>query len=50
MRKPQIEITIRTEIDNLLARSGKQFASGASQSSLSIALEAWDLIPEPKEA
>lgn len=29
MRKPQIEITIRTEIDNLLARSGKQFASGA---------------------
>jgi hypothetical protein len=49
MRKPQIDIAIRTEIDTLLERSGKLFASGALQSSLSIALEAWDLIPEPKE-
>ncbi len=50
MRKPQIDITIRKEIDNLLQLSGKQFASGALQSSLSIGLEAWDLIPEPKAA
>lgn len=49
MRKPQIDVTIRTESDNLLERSAKLFASGALQSSLSVALEAWDLIPEPKE-
>ncbi|MGV1751429.1 hypothetical protein [Agrobacterium sp. CG674] len=50
MRKPQVDTAIRKEIDNLLERSGKLFASGALQSSLSVALEAWDLIPEPKEA
>lgn len=50
MRKPQIDIEIRTEIDTLLEQSRKLFASGALQSSLSVALEAWDLIPDPKGA
>ncbi len=46
MRKPEIDVTIRTDIDNLLERSAKLFASGALQSSLSVWLEAWDLIRE----
>lgn len=47
-RKKQIDPAIRKQIDELLEASGKKFSSGDLQGSLDIALQAWDLIPEPK--
>ena len=47
-RKKQIEPTIRKRIDELLEASGEKFSSGDLRGSLDIALQAWDLIPEPK--
>ncbi|MBY5461059.1 hypothetical protein EHI47_18545 [Rhizobium leguminosarum] len=47
-RKKQIEPTIRKRIDELLEASGKKFSSGDLRGSLDVALQAWDLIPEPK--
>jgi hypothetical protein len=47
-RKKQIEHAIRERIDELLETSGKKFSSGDLKGSLDIALQAWNLIPEPK--
>ncbi|MBK0023979.1 hypothetical protein IAE29_23340 [Ochrobactrum sp. S46] len=49
MRKPEIPTDIRVHIDKLLEQSGQQFSSGDLQASLRTALQAWELIPEPKE-
>ncbi|MCK4207134.1 hypothetical protein J3U99_20400 [Brucella pituitosa] len=49
MRKPEIPTDIRVHIDKLLEQSGQQFSSGELQASLRTALQAWELIPEPKE-
>jgi hypothetical protein len=49
MRKPEIPTDTRFHIDKLLEQSGQQFSSGDLQASLRTALQAWELIPEPKE-
>ncbi|WP_221149770.1 tol-pal system YbgF family protein [Rhizobium sp. NZLR8] len=49
MRKPEIPTEIRAHIDKVLEQSGQQFSSGDLQASLRTALQAWELIPEPKE-
>lgn len=49
MRKPEIPKDIRVHIDKLLEQSGQQFSSGDLQASLRTALQAWELIPDPKE-
>lgn len=47
-RKPQIEKALASKIDEILKESGKKYQSGNKEASLNLALEAWDLIPEPK--
>jgi hypothetical protein len=49
MRKPEIPTEIRAHIDKVLEQSGQQFSSGDLQASLRTALQAWELIPDPKE-
>lgn len=47
-RKPEIEGPLRQKIDDLLVQSGEHFRNGDLTRSLETALQAWDLIPEPK--
>lgn len=47
-RKPEIQGSVRKQIDEILAKSGNLFQLGDIQASLDLALTAWELIPEPK--
>ncbi|MCD0280605.1 hypothetical protein JWH04_16975 [Xanthomonas melonis] len=49
-RKPDIEPGLKAEIDHLLALSAQAFRSGTLAESLALGLQAWALIPEPKES
>ncbi|MBB4129386.1 hypothetical protein GGR62_000123 [Xanthomonas campestris] len=49
-RKPEIETSLKAEIDRLLDLSAQAFRSGAAAESLDLGLQAWALIPEPKNA
>jgi hypothetical protein len=49
VRKPEISTDTRALIDELLEQSRQQFSSGDLHASLRTALQAWELIPEPKE-
>ncbi|MCC8536909.1 hypothetical protein ACDH70_05010 [Xanthomonas axonopodis pv. poinsettiicola] len=49
-RKPDIEAGLKAEIDHLLELSAQAFRSGAIADSLALGLQAWALIPEPKQA
>ncbi|KAB7762532.1 hypothetical protein CKY51_21160 [Xanthomonas maliensis] len=48
-RKPEIEQPLRGQIDALLELSAQKFRDGALAESLALGLQAWDLIPEPKQ-
>ncbi len=48
-RKPEIERDVKAQIDNLLELSGKKFQEGDLAESVQVGLQAWKLIPEPKE-
>lgn len=47
-RKQEIPEPIKSKIDQMLSLSGDAFREGDLEKSLDIALQAWDLIPEPK--
>lgn len=48
MRKPEIDTEIREKIDLILNESGKKFSDGDLTGSLNLALDAWNMIPDPK--
>ncbi|CAD7739296.1 hypothetical protein LMG31886_29090 [Xanthomonas hydrangeae] len=47
---PRFEAGLKAEIDHLLELSAQQFRDGAVAASLELGLQAWALIPEPKNA
>lgn len=49
-RKPEIEKDVKSQIDNLLDLSAKKFKDDNLAESVQLGLQAWELIPEPKEA
>ncbi|SBV51800.1 hypothetical protein XBLMG947_2590 [Xanthomonas bromi] len=48
-RRPDIEAGLNAEIDHLLVLSAQTFRNGAQAESLALRLQAWALIPEPKQ-
>ncbi|MBA4775059.1 MAG: hypothetical protein H2044_05315 [Rhizobiales bacterium] len=48
-RKPEIEASLKAQIDKLLDLSGQKFQDGDLAGSVELGLQAWALIPEPKE-
>lgn len=48
-RKPEIPEPTKAKMDELIALSSEAFQAGDLMKSHEIALQAWDLIPEPKE-
>jgi hypothetical protein len=49
-RKEILPEDIRNKLDLILSESGKQYQKGDIKSSLNTAMNAWDLIPEPKNS
>ncbi len=46
--RPELPAPLKSQIDQLLASSGEAFQDGDLPLALSLAHQAWDLIPEPK--
>ena len=46
--RPELPASLKAEVDRSLAESAKAFQGGNLDLALSLALQAWDAIPEPK--
>ncbi|QYA08732.1 hypothetical protein [Agrobacterium larrymoorei] len=47
--KPEIEKDVKVQIDQLLELSAEKFKAGDLEGSVEVGLQAWELIPQPKE-